>query len=138
MLAAVNSTSILYHVIRNAYGRSINHSFRRLVDDGDRSWFCALLARQVDDHLGVNFSDAFPPAVDVTGDPAGGPPSAAASPRRGGGVAEGTAEAAALRRVVYAPFAKAAGGEVSVLTRALLAGWAELIPGQRTSSWGLD
>ncbi|KIY97683.1 Dynein heavy chain 3, axonemal [Monoraphidium neglectum] len=66
---------------------------------------------QVDDHLGVNFSDAFPPAVDVTGDPAGGPPSAAVSPRRGGGVAEGTAEAAALRRVVYAPFAKAAGGE---------------------------
>lgn len=90
----------------------------RLVDDGDRSWFCGLLARQMEGHLGIPFADAFP---------AGAPP----SPRRGGGsgaVADGAPEAAALRQVLYAPFVKAPPGvEVSGSVVVALGAWCLLL-----------
>lgn len=83
----------------------------RLVDDSDRGWFCALLAKMLPKHLCAAFDEVFTVSADEPPSPAVAAHKAAAADSIAdeAKVAEHKAAAAALRNVLFADFLQPGG-----------------------------
>lgn len=85
----------------------------RLVDDADRAWFCALLARMVDKHIGIAFDEVFGVMQDQPPSPISPMRGPAAPDADGAKLAEQARASSALRRVIYADFLQPGGAEAA-------------------------